>query len=507
MNKILGYKVGLEVNGEYLGIRTLPICYDKTAYNFDEIYQQKFEGINKIVSSLGIPVHDGYNIVKLYFGGEYNGQALPPVQLEIKNVNVDGDGYYRADLLFKQINFGSDEILSSQSVYLRNDSKFEYIYLTFGKYSIKDDTYSTMYAGLDYRTNYERHIYYQRSKANGFKMFLENVTDFAMGFPYGAGESEPKGGDGTMEDSSTPILVDSPRTMFVGNLFRVYNLSVVNLSELSSFLLDPSFTSSVSKLFNDPMDYLTSLVAIPFSGFTGSNETISIGSVESSITAQRLNNFIADLDCGEIEFEEYFGTFMDYSPYTRVTLYLPMIGYVDINVDAFQNDKLLLNYRIDVLTGQCVAFLSNSKGLVASYNGNCAYHIPLRSRDYSQMISGIANTAASTLIGGVSAPSFNGALNGALNFKPAGSVTTAGSFSGNCGVLTNRKPYIIIERPSISVPKSYGHNIGYKSEITEKLSNLHGFTTVKAIHLDNVIATAEEKDELESLLLSGVVLP
>ena len=331
-----------------------------------------------------------------------------------------------------------------------------------------------------------------------------------QGFPFGIGnngESSSKGGQGDMIDESTPIPIDDPRTLFVGNLFRVYNMTVTALSELSNFLLDPTFTASVSKLFNDPMDYLTSLVAIPFSAFVGNDEPITIGSVSSKITAKRLNNFIADLDCGEINFIEYFETFMDYSPYTRVTIYLPMIGYVNINVDAFQNDKLALKYRIDVLTGQCVAFLSNSKGLVASYNGNCAYHIPLRSRDYSQMISGIANTAASTLIGGVSAPSFNGALNGALNFKPAGSVTTAGSFSGNCGVLTNKKPYIIIERPSISIPRSYPHNIGYKSEITAKLSNLHGYTTVKAIHLDNVVATAEEKDELETLLLSGVVLP
>ena len=331
-----------------------------------------------------------------------------------------------------------------------------------------------------------------------------------QGFPFGIGnngQSSSKGGQGDMVDESTPIPIDEPRTLFVGNLFRVYNMTVTALSELSNFLLAPTFTASVSKLFNDPMDYLTSLVAIPFSAFGGNDEPITIGSVSSTITAKRLNNFIADLDCGEINFIEYFQTFMDYSPYTRVTIYLPMIGYVNINVDAFQNDKLALKYRIDVLTGQCVAFLSNSKGLVASYNGNCAYHIPLRSRDYSQMISGIANTAASTIIGGVSAPSFNGALNGALNFKPAGSVTTAGSFSGNCGVLTNKKPYIIIERPSISIPRSYPHNIGYKSEITSKLSDLHGFTTVKAIHLDNVIATAGEKDELENLLISGVVLP
>lgn len=170
MNKVFGYKVGLEVNEEYLGIRTLPICYDKTAYNFDEIYQYKSEGINRIVSSLGIPVHDGYNIVKLYFGGEYNGQPLPPVVLEITNVNVDGGGYYRADFMFKQINMSGIEILPAQSVYLRNDSKFEYIYLTFGKYSIQDDTYSSMYAGLDYRmNNYGRHIYFQKTSSNGFK--------------------------------------------------------------------------------------------------------------------------------------------------------------------------------------------------------------------------------------------------------------------------------------------------------------------------------------------------
>lgn len=503
MNKVLGYRVGLEVNGEYLGIRTLPICYDKTAYNFDEIYQQKFDGINRIVSSLGIPVHDGYNIVKIYFGGEYNGQPLPPVELEIKNVNVDGGGYFKADLTFKDVIVSGTTILYSQGTFLRNDSKFEYIYLTFGNYSLQDTSYSTMYAGLDYRMEAGRHRYYYLTRYSGFSTFLPYVTDFAMGFPYGDGESDPKGGEGEMTDESEPIEVEAAPTLFVGQLFRAYRLNAVALSELSAFLISNEFIDSIKKIYAAPMDYLTSLIAIPYSGFSATSETIKIGNVETSITADRISNFIADFDCGEIELKEYFQAFLDYSPYTTVTVYLPFIGYTQINVDAFQNDVIKVKYRIDCLTGACVAFISNSKGLIATREGNCAYHIPLRSSDYSQFMSGMLNTVARASTGNIPGMIAGGAETLRGFMKPT--VSGSGSLGANTGVLSNRTPYIIIERPRISVPKSYGSTLGYASQITAKLGDLTGYTQVEQIHL-NMSASDEEKQRIERLLKEGVIL-
>lgn len=335
----------------------------------------------------------------------------------------------------------------------------------------------------------------------------EGVPTEVNGFPYGpddSGESRPTDG-GDMVDDSEPIGVDEIRTLFAGNLFRVYKLNTTGLSELSNFLLSPEFLDNIKKLFNDPMDYLISLTAMPTAAFTGINSSVKIGNVNTNISCTQLSNFFVDVDCGSIAIPQYFNAYLDYSPYTSISVYLIGCGVVPLNVDMFVGGHIYLKYRVDALTGQCLAFISNDNGLVSTHSGNLAYHIPLRSKDYSEMFSGVM-----TMTGGVIGGDYASASAGFMQtekgiFKPH--IVQGGAFSGNTSIMCNKKPYIIIERPTISIPKNYAHNIGFNSQIYSVLSRLHGFTKVKEIHLDNVIATREEKAELERLLKNGVVLP
>lgn len=328
-----------------------------------------------------------------------------------------------------------------------------------------------------------------------------------QGFPFGSddeGESKDVGGQGEMKDTSTPIEIDDPRILFVGNLFRVYKLNTTALSALSNYLLSSEFLDNVVKLFNDPMDYLISLTAIPTAAFSGNAENIKIGNVETNIGATRLSNFFVDIDCGSVNIPLYFDAFLDCAPYTSISLYLVGVGTVDLNVDMFLGQSVKLKYRVDALTGQCLVFVSNNDGLVATYSGNIAYHIPLRSKDYSEFFSGVMSTATAAMTGnalGVGA----GALQLAQGVtKPR--IVQGGSFGGNTSIMLNKKCYLIIERPSISIPKTYPNTIGYMSRISAQLSTLKGFTQVEAIHLDHVTATDEEKAELEALLKTGVIL-
>jgi hypothetical protein len=72
--------------------------------------------------------------------------------------------------------------------------------------------------------------------------------------------------------------------------------------------------------------------------------------------------------------------------------------------------------------------------------------------------------------------------------------------------MSIQTPYIIIERPNLSVPYNVQNFVGQTSNMTSRLGNIKGFTMVEYIHLHDVAATSDEIKEIEALLKEGVIL-
>ena len=348
---------------------------------------------------------------------------------------------------------------------------------------------------------------------------MDNVVNEVYGFPYGDGESTSQGGQGEMTDTTEPIEIDSKPLLTTGDFLRVYKLTATDLSALQAKLISKGFLDGlIAKLRTDAMDYIVGLNAIPISASNVASSTIKIANLDTEINASYLSWYIEDIDFGEIPLTEYFQTFMDYSPYTKLSVYIPYCGIVPLNVDNFMNDKISMKCRVDMLTGQFVVFVSNSAGIVTTVSGNCAYQLPIRANDYNRLVTsglgllgGIVGTAGALASGNI--PLAIGAGLGTVGGLVATSqsmtkpdVTSKGSLGGNYGLLGNRTPYLIIQRPTISVPSDYGKTIGYMSRITAKLGDLTGYTVVEEIHLEHISATDDEKKLIENALKSGVIL-
>ena len=339
------------------------------------------------------------------------------------------------------------------------------------------------------------------------------------GFPYGDGESTSQGGQGEMTDTSDPIEIDSKPLLTTGEFLRVYKLSATDLSALQAKLISNGFLDDlIPKLRTDAMDYMLGLNAIRISATNVACSTIKIANLDTGINASYLSWYIEDIDFGEIALKEYFQTFMDYSPYTKLSVYIPYCGIVPLNVDNFMDDKISLKCRVDMLTGQFVVFVSNSVGIVTTVSGSCAYQLPIRANDYNRLVTsglgllgGIVGTAGALATGNV--PLAIGAGIGTVGGLVATSqamtkpdVTSKGSLGGNYGIQGNRTPYLIIQRPTISVPFDYGKTLGYMSRITAKLGDLTGYTVLEEIHLEHISATDDEKRLIENAFKSGVIL-
>ena len=448
---------------------------------------------------------------ELNFSGSYNGKVLPPIKIHRRMANNG----YQQDYSIDRVEVDGKLLVPSvmYSGGLDNGNRSETWVFMYAKLG---DKYQII---LAYRYNTDNGGLYGFVTDSRNCEYFNYVDVKQIGFPYGDGESTSQGGQGEMTDTSDPIEIDSKPLLTTGDFLRVYKLTASDLTALRNKLISDGFLDGlIAKLRTDAMDYIVGLNAIPINAANVASSTIKIANLDTEIAASYLSWYIEDIDFGEIALTEYFQTFMDYSPYTKLSAYIPYCGIVPLNVDNFMNDKIAMKCRVDMLTGQFVVFVSNSVGVVTTVSGNCAYQLPIRANDYNRLVTsgigllgGIVGTAGALATGNVplaigAGLGTAGALVATSQAMTKPDVTSKGSLGGNYGLLGNRTPYLIIQRPTISVPSDYGKTIGYMSRITAKLGDLHGYTVVEEIHLEHISATDDEKRLIENALKSGVIL-
>ena len=324
------------------------------------------------------------------------------------------------------------------------------------------------------------------------------------GFP---GEpSSPQGGDGDMKDTNEPVPLTPSDVTNVAYPVRCYRLSRANVSALHGYLWSNDFITNLPKLFSDPFSAIVGIQAIPYIS-PAEESNIIIGTLDTNIVANKVTLYYVTVDLGSIDVTEYWQNFLDYQPYTRLKLFLPYIGIVDLPTDLFMNNSVAVKYRIDIVSGACVAIVSNRDNIICTFTGNCSTKIPLSNNDHSNAIGntlvGIAGLAGSVATGNaVGAVANTASIVAGLKER----IQISGSLSTAHGILINDKPFLMIERPDTEIPENYAGLKGYTSNISMKLSETSGFTKIADIKLDGLSCTDAEKEELLNMMQNGIYL-
>jgi hypothetical protein len=341
--------------------------------------------------------------------------------------------------------------------------------------------------------------------------------------PYGEGGSATVGGgDGAYgdPDATDPAEIPDLPSISAADLgfITMYNPTAAQLKALSDFMWSGAFDlATYKKLFSDPMQSIIGLAIVPVQPAIGGFKNVKFGTIDSGVGMNYLSTNYVQLDCGSVSIDKYVGCFMDNEPYTKISIYLPFIGIRQISADDCMGRSLHVVYNIDVLTGACACFIEVSgKGVLYSYNGSCITNVPLTAVNFSGAIQNAVSAIGSAIgiVAGVAtdaapvtAMSIAGlatsAANTALNSKPQ--VQRSGNLGGSAGIMSIMTPYVIIERPNMSVPNKVQKFVGQTSNITMYLGDCSGFTMCEYVHLDNLNATSEEIVEIESMLRSGVI--
>ena len=328
--------------------------------------------------------------------------------------------------------------------------------------------------------------------------------------PSGPGRGNP---DGRIYD-----IIDEPDLPHISAIdtgFLSLYVSDVNdatqLNSLASDLWTDNFFEQIIKNFQDPFDALLSLSIFPFA-VSGVSRYVKIGNYTSSVAMREVTDQYVSIDLGTVNIKEAVGSYLDYSPYTRLTLFLPFIGFVPLNTDEYMGKELTVKYHVDLLTGACVAYLFVNGAVHSQYTGNVATQIPLSGRDmsslYQSMISVGLSAIGTVATGGLTSALSAGALAASAStvMSSKDRVQVGGSIQGSSGFLGIQKPYVLVEAPNLCLPSRQNYFTGYPSFITSTLGSLSGYTEVDSCHLEGIPCTGSELEEIERLLKGGVIL-
>lgn len=299
-------------------------------------------------------------------------------------------------------------------------------------------------------------------------------------------------------------------------LANLYNPTLAQVKQFSRWLWgsDGLNLDQLKKLLQDPMQAIIGLHVMYATPTTGADRDIQVGYINSGVTSKIVTEQYTVIDCGTVTINEYFGDARDYSPFTQVYCYLPFIGIVELNADDVVNSVLGIKYKIDVLTGCCLAQLTVKKyGLDAvlyTYTGNCAVQMPITSGNYlstvSSLLGVVVSAGSAALTGGALAPVAIRAATNAIGGGARASVAMSGSLGSNAGAMGIRKPYLIIKRVESADANGYNEFYGYPTNKRVNLSQLTGYVRVKDINLTGTTATEDEQNEIVTLLKEGVIL-
>lgn len=333
----------------------------------------------------------------------------------------------------------------------------------------------------------------------------------------------------TLPDPTIPIIIPpwptksdepviTPSTGWPTSMWNVYNPTQGEVNSFGAWLWHPDFIDTIKRLFESPIDAVFTLHKVFVTPHTSGSAPIVVGSIASNTSSAVVDSQYVNLDCGEIDLDEYFGNIFDYAPYTILQLYLPFIGIVELDPAYCMRSTISVYYTVDVFTGACVAKVGCKRDgydvCIYEFTGSCSVEYPVSYHSYSSIVTSILSGAISatagaigTYVSGNPMPAVYGASN-AIHQGLSGRSETrhSGSFAGAHGAMGIRKPYLIVSRPILELADDFPYFDGYPANQTVTVGSCVGYVKAKECHLNVPNAYKSELDELDAIFKSGVLI-
>lgn len=349
--------------------------------------------------------------------------------------------------------------------------------------------------------------------------------------PGSGGQTNPDlpfGGDGgelVFDYTGSEPIEDGSSATGTSLLSTSYAMNETEVQELNKAFSSKTLWLDFTSIFKDPQDGLINVLHFPFDvgAFDSSNITlkdpVSIlgvnlsGLPDYNVTGYQMGrNFKTRIDMGSLKIDTFFNSFLDFDPYTKIKIYAPFFGFLDITPTAIMGKTIHMFYNVNFADGSAMCIITADDVPVLIQNGTLGFQVPTSKSDGSDLLqAGIKSVLGSIAIGasgGALAPliATAGVANGVDKMLSKSNTSISGTTQGLHARALSPIPFIIIERPYTNMPNGYKEIYGLATNINSILSSLSGFTKCKNVKLYNVTATEQEKSQIKQLLESGVIL-
>ena len=319
-------------------------------------------------------------------------------------------------------------------------------------------------------------------------------------------------------------ILDSVGLQHFTNWF--WNDILTNISNDYTTLGDYAF-NLLTNAYGDLNKYIVSLrkLSINIDKFfkrSTSNEIIQLGRYELVYHCDTILKDVNDM----AQLAEYrvpmkhanssnsptIGNFLDYPPYTSVSLYIPYIGIVPIDGNMVVGRTIRIFGAVDVIAGTIhynvyVQTPKKEWSLIGSYEGKCGVDVPLALDNSMQNSTNILKGVADVTTGMCtkSMPNLLSIGNGIFS-EP---INNLGANTTNTTYFNPNKCALIMQSAIGTVPSNFGKVIGNLYCKSETLGGLKGYTVCSNVRIDDfvdLIPTRQEVDEIYSLLETGVII-
>ena len=316
---------------------------------------------------------------------------------------------------------------------------------------------------------------------------------------------EPPEDDDPTEPTDDPTdddPIDGGDVTTKNGLTTTYALTSANADSLGSFIWSNSnnWFDSLLKVQADALSNIVSCKLLPFS-LSGTGKVIKIGNIDTQVTALEIDKQVIRKNGGSLKLNRYFNNFLDYAPYTKISLYLPFIGFSQIE-NEYMYDGVSIEYLFDIITGEMLVLLKSKGKTFRTINGSFGIDIPFSSTNKTQIEGSFLSKIAKDVID----VNPMGLLDTYTDIATSRFKTSnSSSPSSVCAYNAPLQCFVTVDRPILNKPSSYNHDVGQKCVGSYYLRNLKGYTEIENIEL-NCPCTDSEKNEILSLLRGGVYL-
>lgn len=162
-----------------------------------------------------------------------------------------------------------------------------------------------------------------------------------------------------------------------------------DFTELNDKILDTFLT-------NNPIDCIVSLQRFPLEiPKTANAVKIKLGKAETQVSAYQMEKTAYTyLFTGKPIAPKFGDSFLDYEPYTKMELYIPFCGTVQLNPADIIDRQLNVQLVVDFCTGTCTGFVMSDDLVIETVNGNIAIDIPVTGMQSATVASQLNNAIA-----------------------------------------------------------------------------------------------------------------